>query len=199
MQKNKKSNGKFNVIAILSLIFAFLLAPIGIILGIVSLVQIKKTKENGYWMAIVGIIVGSLLTALGIILLLGISLFALGVSNSQKDCDISNHTQLQEFINQTVELRKNYSFIINYSNENTMINSSSAIKIVSFRLISGFDIPRHIILNGQITYKNQSYNFEKLLAYRQRNYSSNSSEMIVVIDEFSKAFDNKDIYRDFDC
>jgi len=52
----------YNVFAILSIIFAFVLwfFPIGIIFGIISLVQIKKTGEKGKDLAIVSIILGGI-------------------------------------------------------------------------------------------------------------------------------------------
>ena len=49
---------KHNVFAILSLIFAFLLPPLGVVFGFVALSQIKKTGEQGKGLAIAGIIVG---------------------------------------------------------------------------------------------------------------------------------------------
>lgn len=49
---------KTNTMAILSLIFAFVFAPVGIVLGFISLNQIKQSKEEGRGLAIAGIIVG---------------------------------------------------------------------------------------------------------------------------------------------
>jgi ABC-type sulfate transport system permease subunit len=41
----------YNLFAILALIFAFVALPVGLILGIIALSQIKKTGEKGRWMA----------------------------------------------------------------------------------------------------------------------------------------------------
>jgi len=51
----------YNVFAILSIIFAFVFFPLGLIFGIISLVQIKKTGEKGKGLAIVSIILGGIL------------------------------------------------------------------------------------------------------------------------------------------
>lgn len=45
-------------------------APIGVILGIIALMQIKSRKESGTAMAVVGIVVGGLITLFGIVLIL---------------------------------------------------------------------------------------------------------------------------------
>ncbi len=60
---------KYNLFAILSLIFTFVMYPAGLIFAFVALSEIKKTKEKGKWMAWIPIGIG--------IALLG--LFVLGV------------------------------------------------------------------------------------------------------------------------
>lgn len=47
-----------NLMAILSLIFAFVFSPAGVVLGHISLSQIKKTGEQGRGLAIAGLIIG---------------------------------------------------------------------------------------------------------------------------------------------
>lgn len=59
----KKTNG----LAIASLIVAFIVAPVGAILGHVSLGQIKKNNEGGRGLALAGIIIGWAFTAIGLI------------------------------------------------------------------------------------------------------------------------------------
>lgn len=61
------NNQKYNVLAIVGLIFSFFVAPVGLILSIIALVQIKKTKEKGKGLAIAGLII-SILQLLIIIL-----------------------------------------------------------------------------------------------------------------------------------
>ena len=46
-----------NIFAILSIIFTFLFFPLGLIFGIIALVQIKKTGENGKGLAIASIVI----------------------------------------------------------------------------------------------------------------------------------------------
>ncbi|WP_328332840.1 DUF4190 domain-containing protein [Kribbella sp. NBC_00382] len=72
---------KTNSLAIASLVCGLgglvigISAPIGVILGIIALMQIKKRKESGTAMAVVGIIVGGLITLLGIVLILALITF----------------------------------------------------------------------------------------------------------------------------
>jgi peptidyl-prolyl cis-trans isomerase B (cyclophilin B) len=57
-----------NAMAIASIICAFVLAPLGIIFGHISLVQIKKSGEEGRGLAIAGLIVGYVITFLTIVI-----------------------------------------------------------------------------------------------------------------------------------
>ena len=56
-QKNDQEKQNTNVMAIVGFIFAFLLPLIGLILSIISLVQINKKGQKGKGLAIAGIIV----------------------------------------------------------------------------------------------------------------------------------------------
>lgn len=49
---------KTNTMAILALVFAFIVAPLGVIFGFVARSQIKRTGEAGSGLALAGIIVG---------------------------------------------------------------------------------------------------------------------------------------------
>ncbi|MEV6411660.1 DUF4190 domain-containing protein [Kribbella sp. NPDC051718] len=72
---------KTNALAIASLVCGLgglvvgITAPIGVILGIIALVQIKAKKESGTAMAVVGMIVGGLITLFGIVLILAFVAF----------------------------------------------------------------------------------------------------------------------------
>ena len=66
---------KTNVMAILSLIFSFIFAPIGLVFGFISLNQIKKSGEDGKNLAIAGLVISSvpilvilIITFIGLIL-----------------------------------------------------------------------------------------------------------------------------------
>ena len=61
---------KYNVFAILSLVFAFVFFPLGVVFGFVALSQIKKTGEKGKGLAIAGIIIG----ILAIVVFIGIAI-----------------------------------------------------------------------------------------------------------------------------
>mgnify|MGYP003992056749 CR=1 FL=1 len=89
----KKSKGT-NTLSILSLIFSFLFWPLGLIFGIVSLGQIKKSKEEGKGLAVAGIIISS--SAFFITFLLFSSFFiAIGaVSESISDLTIEDIAQV---------------------------------------------------------------------------------------------------------
>ena len=53
-----------NTMAILALVLAFVFAPAGLILGIIARKQIKQTREQGDGLALAGIIVGGIFTAI---------------------------------------------------------------------------------------------------------------------------------------
>lgn len=56
-----------NVMAILSLIFAFIMAPVGIILGAIALHQIGQTHEEGKGLAVAGLVISIVFTAITIL------------------------------------------------------------------------------------------------------------------------------------
>ncbi|MGY1804243.1 DUF4190 domain-containing protein [Blastococcus sp. SYSU D00922] len=53
-----------NTMAVLALVLAFVFAPAGLILGIVARKQIRQTGEDGDGLALAGIIVGGIVTAI---------------------------------------------------------------------------------------------------------------------------------------
>jgi hypothetical protein len=53
-----------NTMAILALVMAFVFAPAGLVLGIVARRQIRRTGEDGDGLALAGIIVGGIVTAI---------------------------------------------------------------------------------------------------------------------------------------
>ncbi len=59
-----------NTMAILSLVFAFVFAPTGIVLGVMARKQIRETREEGDGLALAGIIVGSIATAIWVLIIL---------------------------------------------------------------------------------------------------------------------------------
>lgn len=75
------TNEKTNTLAIIGLIVAFFVPLVGAILGHVALSQIKKTGEGGRGVALAGVIIGWVFTALSILgaLLFFIPFFVFGV------------------------------------------------------------------------------------------------------------------------
>ncbi|MDP5228721.1 MULTISPECIES: DUF4190 domain-containing protein [Arthrobacter] len=61
-----------NVLAILSLIGAFIINIVGVILGIIALVQIKRTGQRGKGLAIAGIVIGALSIIIGIVVMVSV-------------------------------------------------------------------------------------------------------------------------------
>ena len=53
-----------NTMAILALVFAFVFAPLGIVFGVMARNQIRQTGEGGDGLALSGLIVGAVFTAL---------------------------------------------------------------------------------------------------------------------------------------
>src|SRR2546430_12956461 len=65
-----------NAWAIVSLVCAFLFAPLGIIFGHISLSQIRKTGEEGRGLAIAGLVIGYLITLSTVVIIaLGVFFF----------------------------------------------------------------------------------------------------------------------------
>ena len=58
--------------AILAIVMAFVFAPAGLVLGIVARKQIRRTGEDGDGLALAGIIVGGISTALFVFVLFGL-------------------------------------------------------------------------------------------------------------------------------
>ncbi len=81
-----EENG-YNTLAILALVFTFLFFPVGFILGIISLSQIKKTHEKGEWMAIVSIVIGSIFFLFFILMIL-IGIAWIGIRNTVNEGDL---------------------------------------------------------------------------------------------------------------
>jgi hypothetical protein len=59
-----------NTMAILALVMAFVFAPAGLILGIIARKQIRQTGEDGDGLALAGIIIGGIVTALYVLFFL---------------------------------------------------------------------------------------------------------------------------------
>ena len=60
-----------NTMAILALVMAFVFAPAGLVLGIVARKQIRQTGEEGDGLALAGIIIGAIATALVALVIIG--------------------------------------------------------------------------------------------------------------------------------
>ncbi|WP_019969419.1 peptidylprolyl isomerase [Mycobacterium sp. 141] len=76
-----------NGLAIAALICGFLFAPLGIVFGHISLSQIRRTGEQGRGLAITGLVVGYLMTALAllaVVLVVVASLFTVGFLHDLK-------------------------------------------------------------------------------------------------------------------
>lgn len=59
-----------NTLAILSLVMAFVFSPVGLVLGVVARRQIRQTGEQGDGLALAGIIIGGIGTALAVLAIL---------------------------------------------------------------------------------------------------------------------------------
>jgi len=70
--ENQTAQQKYNLLAILSIILAFIIYPVGLVLAIIALVQIKKTGEKGKLLAILAIILPGIIYAIVMITVLAI-------------------------------------------------------------------------------------------------------------------------------
>lgn len=76
-----------NALAIVSLVCAFLFAPLGIIFGHISLSQIKKSGEEGRGLAIAGLVISYLITILTIVVVVVSVLFVVQVARDLESMD----------------------------------------------------------------------------------------------------------------
>jgi peptidyl-prolyl cis-trans isomerase B (cyclophilin B) len=76
-----------NTMAIVSLVCAFLFAPLAIIFGHISLSQIKKTGEEGRGLAIAGLVIGYMVTILSVVVVVLSVLFFVQVAHELKRLD----------------------------------------------------------------------------------------------------------------
>jgi uncharacterized membrane protein len=66
-----------NVLAIVGFILAFLVSVVGIILSFIALSQIKKTGEGGHGLALAGVIIGFVVTAIYIVYIVVVVIVAI--------------------------------------------------------------------------------------------------------------------------
>ena len=76
-----------NSLAIVSLVCAFLFAPLGILFGHISVSQIKKTGEEGRGLAIAGLVIGYIFTALTITIVVLSVLFVVYIGRDLERLD----------------------------------------------------------------------------------------------------------------
>jgi peptidyl-prolyl cis-trans isomerase B (cyclophilin B) len=76
-----------NTLAIVSLVCAFLFAPLGIIFGHMSMSQIKKTGEEGRGLAIAGLVIGYMITILTVVVVVLSVLFFVQVAHELERLD----------------------------------------------------------------------------------------------------------------
>ncbi len=76
-----------NTLAIVSLVCAFLFAPLGIIFGHISLSQIKKTGEEGRGLAIAGLVISYMITILSVVVVVLSVLFFVQVAHELERLD----------------------------------------------------------------------------------------------------------------
>ncbi|MCV7300038.1 peptidylprolyl isomerase [Mycobacterium barrassiae] len=76
-----------NTLAVLALVCAFVFAPLGIVFGHMSMSQIKKTGEEGHGMALAGLIIGYVITALSILVVVLSLLFLIAVGRTLESLD----------------------------------------------------------------------------------------------------------------
>jgi peptidyl-prolyl cis-trans isomerase B (cyclophilin B) len=76
-----------NALAIVSLVCAFLFAPLGIIFGHMSLAQIRKTGEEGRGLAIAGLVISYLITVFTVVVVVLSVLFFVQVANELERLD----------------------------------------------------------------------------------------------------------------
>ena len=107
---------KTNTFAILSLIFAFLVFPLGFIFGIIALSQIKKTKERGKGLATAGILIS--LIPIILLILIGLSIVFMSRVSKFSVVDIESVAEKKSYTKTKEEwdFDKNKKILINELN-----------------------------------------------------------------------------------
>ena len=70
-----------NTMAILSLVLAFVFAPAGLVLGILARKQIRRTGEQGDGLALAGIIVGGIFSAIFLLMIVFMMIAFVGMAS----------------------------------------------------------------------------------------------------------------------
>ena len=70
-----------NTMAILSLVLAFVFAPAGLVLGIIARKQIRRTGEQGDGLALAGIIVGGIFSAIFLLMIVFMIIAFVGMAS----------------------------------------------------------------------------------------------------------------------
>jgi peptidyl-prolyl cis-trans isomerase B (cyclophilin B) len=89
-----------NALAIVSLVCAFVFAPLGIVFGHISLSQIKRSGEQGRGLALAGLIIGYVVTALTVVVVVlavaFLALFATNIQGVMHNQDFSGLTETRK-------------------------------------------------------------------------------------------------------
>ena len=76
-----------NTLAIVALVCAFVFAPLGIVFGHISLSQIKQTGQEGRGLAVAGLVISYVITAMSILVIVLSVLFIVAVGSSLGNLD----------------------------------------------------------------------------------------------------------------
>ena len=79
-----------NTMAILAIVFAFVFAPLGIVFGFISRGQIKQTGEDGDGLALAGLIIGMVFSALILLYIIFVFILVGTAVNTINDIDFSD-------------------------------------------------------------------------------------------------------------
>jgi hypothetical protein len=87
------ASGKTNTMAIVALVLTFVFPPIGLIIGIIALNQIKKTHEEGKGLALAAIVLSSLWVALIALAIIMLGIFGVAANRAAKNAGVSVNTK----------------------------------------------------------------------------------------------------------
>jgi hypothetical protein len=86
------ATNKTNSLAVAALVMAFIVAPIGLVLGIAALAQIKKSKESGKGLAVGALVVSSLIILLYVVIFMLFAGLVFSANKYAKDNGVSVDT-----------------------------------------------------------------------------------------------------------
>jgi len=74
-----------STLAVVGLVLAFLAAPVGVVLSVLGLRETRGGARGGRGLAVAGIVIGSVITVLGLVAVVGLGIFAVSATQAVRE------------------------------------------------------------------------------------------------------------------